>query len=388
MKILFVINNFYVRGNGLSASARRTVNELRKAGEEVRVLSGTNPDPDGKQPEFPLKPFIFPFFQPIIDASGFSYATAEPKMIEEAVRWADVVLLEEMFVLQYKTIHTAERLGKPLVATFHMHPENITSSLGIGWWTGFNRTLLRLWRRFIYNHCLLVQCPSENVLDRLCRYHFKPELRLISNGVIADACIRPETPPEDYLDPKRPLDVLYIGRLSTEKDQTTLLEAMRYSNYAKRIRLHFAGNGPKANCYKRQAQKLYKEGILAYEPVFSFNTRNELRELAAKADLCVHCATIEVEGLSIMEAMQQGAVPVISQGRYSGTSQFALDRRSVFPEKNPEALANRIDYWLARPELRWKTGFRYAQAMEKYDIAESARQLISMFQEAIDKKAN
>ena len=113
-----------------------------------------------------------------------------------------------------------------------------------------------------------------------------------------------------------------------------------------------------------------------------------MRELAAKADLCVHCATIEVEGLSIMEAMQQGAVPVISQGRYSGTSQFALDRRSVFPEKNPEALANRIDYWLARPELRWKTGFRYAQAMEKYDIAESARQLISMFQEAIDKKAN
>lgn len=388
MKILFVINNFYIPGNGLSASARRTVHQLRELGEDVRVLSGTNPDPDGPQPDFPLKPFIFPIFQPIITASGFSYATADKKRIEEAIGWADVVLLEEMFVLQYKAIKIAKRLHKPLVATYHLHPENITCSLGIGHWAWLNRTLLRLWRKYIYNHCAMVQCPSENVLDRLRRYHFKAELRLISNGVIADACTRSQTPPPDYLDPERPLEVLYIGRLAAEKDQPTLLEAMRHSAFARRIRLHFAGNGPKAQCYKHQAQKLFEEGVVAYEPVFSFNTRDELRDLAAKADLCVHCAIIEVEGLSIMEALQQAAVPIIAEGRYSGTSQFALDRHSIFPEKNPEALANRIDFWLARPELRWETGWRYVKAMEKYDITESARQLIAMFQDAINRNAN
>ena len=40
MKILFVVNNFYAAGNGLSASARRTVRYLKEAGEDVRVLSG------------------------------------------------------------------------------------------------------------------------------------------------------------------------------------------------------------------------------------------------------------------------------------------------------------------------------------------------------------
>ncbi len=384
MKILFVINNYFIRGNGLSASARRTVHELRAAGEEVRVLSGTNPDPDGPQPEYPLKPFVFPVFQPIIAASGFSYATSETKVIEKAVRWADVVLLEEMFVLQYKTIKIAQRLGKPLVATFHMHPENITCSLGLGSWKWFNRTLLRLWRKYIYNHCALVQCPTENVLDRLRRYHFKPELRCISNGIILEDCVRPQQPPEDYLDENRPLDVLYIGRLSVEKDQPTLLEAMRYSAYSKRIRLHFAGNGPKAKKYKKLAQKLFREGVMSYEPVFSFNTHEEIREMAAKADLCVHCATIEVEGLSIMEAMRQGAVPVIATGRYSGASQFALDHRSLFPEKNPEALAHRIDYWLSHPRERWETGKKYAEKMQEYDIRRSAAQLVGMFREAID----
>ena len=102
MKILFVLNNFYVKGNGLSASARRTVQALRDAGEEVRVLSGPNPDPNGPQPDFLLPGFYFPLFQPIIDAHGYHFASGDKRIIEEAVRWADVVHLEEPFVLEIK----------------------------------------------------------------------------------------------------------------------------------------------------------------------------------------------------------------------------------------------------------------------------------------------
>ena len=40
MKVLYVVNNFYVKGNGLSASAQRTVKYLREAGLDVKVLSG------------------------------------------------------------------------------------------------------------------------------------------------------------------------------------------------------------------------------------------------------------------------------------------------------------------------------------------------------------
>ena len=32
MKVLFVVNNFYAKGNGLSGSARRTVRKLKEAG--------------------------------------------------------------------------------------------------------------------------------------------------------------------------------------------------------------------------------------------------------------------------------------------------------------------------------------------------------------------
>lgn len=382
MKILFVINSYYAAGNGMAASCRRTARYLQEAGHEVRVLSGPNLLAEEPQPEFPLKRFIFPLFQPMIESLGYQYASSDKKMIRKAVEWADVVHLVEPFVLQYKTIQIAKELSKPLTATYHLHPENITCHMGpLFYWKGLNRSLLRISRHFIYNHCAALQCPTENVQDRLRRYHFKPQLRLISNGVIPDACIRPETPPQDYLDPERPLEVIYIGRLSTEKDQFTLLEAMRYSQYAQRIRLHFAGQGDSEKKIKKMAARLVAEGIVKYEPIFTFEDRDGLRNLAAKADLAIHCATIEVEGLSIMEAMQQGAVPIIAQGYTTGATQFAMDHRCRFPEKNPEALANRIDYWLSHPEERWEMGKKYAQSMERYDIQKSTEHLIQMFRD-------
>jgi len=73
--------------------------------------------------------------------------------------------------------------------------------------------------------------------------------------------------------------------------------------------------------------------------------------------------------------MQQAVTPIIAVGRYTGTAQFALDRHCKFPEKNPEALANRIDYWLSRPQERWEMGFRHAKEMEDYNIEKSVQKL-------------
>ena len=129
--------------------------------------------------------------------------------------------------------------------------------------------------------------------------------------------------------------------------------------------------------------KLYEDGVVKYKPEFLFCTRDELRALAAGADLCIHCATTEVEGLSIMEALQQGAVPVIAKGRHTGAYQFALDNRSIFQEKDDKELAQKMDWWLSHPQERWEEGQRYVKSMEQYNIANSAQALIKMYEEAI-----
>ena len=376
MKILFVLNNYYSIGNGLAASARRTVQALKDAGQDVRVLSSTNLDPEGPQPDYQLKHFHFPVFQPIIDAHGYGFASTDKKVVEEAIRWADVVHMEEPFVLQIKAQKIARRLGKPVTGTYHLHPENVFYSLLLGGWKLPNQLLLNAWRNLCFNRWSYVQCPTQNVLERLQRNGFTARLRLISNGVVPDRSIRVNRENHPYV-------LACIGRLSGEKDQMTLLKAMRCCQHAREVQLVFAGHGPQERKIRRNAERLYKQGILAYPPEFVFLNRDGLRQLGAKADLCIHCATIEVEGLSIMEAMQQGGVPIIATGPITGADQFALDERSLFPQRDARELARKIDWWLDHPAEREAMSQQYTASMESYEISRSVQALIAMFEEAV-----
>ena len=386
MKILFVVNNFFCEGNGLDESARRTVKALREAGQEVRVLSGKNlEDPNGERPDYEMENFDFPLVQPMLSSFGYHFAKWKGPQIEAAVRWADVIHMEETFFLHRSALKWALKLGKPMVGTYHVHPENIIFNT-LGFRGGFLtcQIILRRWCRVFYRHYKYIQCPTENVRERLVRHRVKAHCFTLSNGVIPDKCIRPLTPPENYFDENRPLDLIYIGRTAVEKDQPTLYKAIRLSKYAKRIRLHIAGRGPKLKEYTRMAEKLYEDGVVGYKPTIGYYNRDQLRELAANADLAVHCAYIEVEGMSITEALQQAVVPVIATARYSGTAAYALDDRSKFPSKNAKALAERIDYWFDHPQERWDMGFKYAESMNNYDInTVVAKRLIEMYEAAI-----
>ena len=133
LKLLFVINNLYTRGNGLSASARRTITLLRERGHDVRVLSSGTADQaqacNFTAPEFTLPARRFPLADAIISAQGYAFAKPKRKVIKQAVAWADVVHLEEPFGLQARTAHAAKRAGTPVLATYHIHPENITATI-------------------------------------------------------------------------------------------------------------------------------------------------------------------------------------------------------------------------------------------------------------------
>jgi len=381
MNVLFVCNNAFTPGNGLSASARTTLRELREHGVDARLMAVRNPDPDGPQPDFPLGHFKFPIFEPIIRANGFCYAKIERKVIAEAVDWADVVHFEEALFLENAVRRIAVAKGKACTATFHLYPHNITANLGMGKKNFVNDLIMRWWNRIVYDHCSDIQCPTAEVARYLQEKGVQARLHVISNGLRlpAEPLRTQEITPED------PIDILCIGRLSREKSQETLLQAMRYSQYASRIRLHFAGNGTRGPKYKRLGKRLVDEGILRYEPVFGFYSADQLRDLARRSYLYVHCAWVEVEGLSCLEATREGTVPVIGEGPLIGTSGFSLCPESLYPVGDSRALAERIDWWIGHPDVRNRMSQEYADAARGYDIDHSINALVSMFEQALRK---
>lgn len=378
MKILIVCNNVYVRGNGVSSAVSSLKGRLTDEGIDVRLMACENPEVGGIQPDYPLQHFVFPIFEPIIKANGYRYPKLAKRVISEAVEWADVVHLMEGFPLQATTVKVAKKLGKPCVGTYHIFTENITANLGLSDGTFVNRLVNRWWRTAVYNHCTCVQCPTETVKQHLVENGYTAPLAVISNGISLDDAQSSVSEPD-----MSPYVILCIGRLSNEKSQRTLIEAMRHSRHAREIVLHFAGNGPKAKKIKRAARRLLQDGVVMHEPVFGFYTSEELKALARRSYLYIHCARIEVEGLSCLEAIQQGAVPIIAQSRLSATHQFALDERSLFVMGDCKQLAERIDWWIEHPEERKTMSGRYAESVKKYDINDSIRKIINMYKEAL-----
>ena len=380
MKVLIVCNNVYMRGNGVSSAVTSLRSRLIGEGIDVRLLACENPEEGGMQPDYPLPHFVFPIFEPIIKANGYRYPKLPKRVIREAVGWADVVHLMEGFPLQATTVKMAKELNKPCVGTYHIFTENITANLGLSDGTIINKLVNIWWRSSVYNHCASVQCPTETVKRNLVENGYSAPLRVISNGIVLHDI------PTDAEEPQTtPYRILCIGRLSNEKSQQTLIKAMRHSTHAHEIALHFAGNGPKAKKIMKAAQRLVKDGVVTHEPVFGFYSAEELRALARTSYLYVHCARTEVEGLSCLEAIQQGTVPVIAQSKLSATHQFALDERSLFPVNDAKALAEKIDWWIEHPAERKAMSKRYAESAKRYDISESTRQIITMYEEALQR---
>lgn len=170
LNILFVINDLYTRGNGLAASARRTITLLRERGHHVRVLSAPPLDGDDcgvDVPEYPLPSMSVPVVGSLIASQGYAFARVRRAQVKRALQWADVVHLEEPFYLQAVVAQLARRAGVPALATYHIHPENLTASIYLDRARLLNRMILELWKRAIFNRCSLVQCPSQSVWDRL-----------------------------------------------------------------------------------------------------------------------------------------------------------------------------------------------------------------------------
>lgn len=379
MKVLVVCNNAFTKGNGLQTVMQSLIPKLKQAGIDVRLMSAKNDDRYGPQPDYPLEHFRFPIFDSLISSHSYGFAKIDKNTVLEAVEWADVIHLQEGFPLEAHTAKIAEKAGKTIVGTFHLYTQNILANALIDRKDSFlNDVLMYFWRTGAYDYCSDIQCPTETVREHLSANGFKARMRVISNGIDI-----PAEPVIASFPQTDPIILLCIGRFAREKSQMTLLEAMRHSRHADKIQIHFAGKGPLQAMYEHEAGKLVAEGIMSHEATFGFYTSEELKALARKAYLNIHCAVVEVEGLSCLEAIREGAVPVIAEGYLAATSQFALDQRSIFPEKDAKELAEKIDWWIEHPVERLRMGQIYADSARKYAIEASIAGIIDMYRSAL-----
>lgn len=355
MKLLFVMDH-YNPNNGVTVSALRYARELAARGHTVRFLGTGVPNPE----DWNLAQFHLPVFDRLITAQGMVFAKSDKEIITQAVTWADCVHFLVPFALSARTATIAKRLRKPMTAAFHVQPQNISYSIGMGRLAPVNALIYWYFRVTFYRRFRHIHCPSAFIAGQLKKHRYKAQLHVISNGVGPQFTFQERQPKPPEWAGK--FVILMIGRLSGEKRQDVLIDGINRSKYRQNIQLVLAGQGPRESAIRRRGQ------CLPNPPHIAFYTQPDLRRLLGQADLYVHAADAEIEAMSCMEAFSSGLVPIIADSPQSATPQFALEEHSLFRAGDAQDLARKIDWWIEHPQRRAEMGKAYSISGEKYAL--------------------
>jgi glycosyltransferase involved in cell wall biosynthesis len=259
----------------------------------------------------------------------------------------------------------------PVVSTFHIQAEHLAMNAGIRS-TAFIRSCYKIWIKKIYNRSSMVICPSKFAQEELKKYGLTAPSTIISNGILP--IFKPcKVEREPSLADK--FIILSVGRFAPEKQQEIIIQAIRTSNYSNEIQLILIGEGP-------MKEKLQKSGKnLPNQPIFLSLTPEELVKYYNMADLYVHAAKVEVECMTVLEAMGCGLPILVADSPKSATKQFALDDRSLFPCSDVQELSEKIDFWVEHPAELKEAGQRYLDYAQNYRIEHSYERLVDIYRE-------
>ena len=184
MKILIVIDQFDNSNNGTTISARRFAKGLQDRGNEVYIVSTGDKKDEYK---FNLKELpLLPGISHIIRSQGMSFAIPDTEVLEEAIASVDVVHFYMPFWLSKVGLKICEKKNVPHTTAFHVQPENITYSIGLGTNTKVNDFIYTHYRDSFFNRFTHIHCPSEFIANELKNHGYTAKLHVISNGVDDD----------------------------------------------------------------------------------------------------------------------------------------------------------------------------------------------------------
>jgi glycosyltransferase involved in cell wall biosynthesis len=364
--------------NGTLISAQRFARELVARGHEVRALCAGDPGTNGYDAAtgitwFHVPEYRIPAVSWLAHRQGTAIARPCDATIAEALRGASVLHVYEAWPMEARAARIARELGVPALAAFHIQPQNITYNLGLGWCGPAAGLAYALMRKLFYQRFEHIHCPSQMIATELRRHGYRAQLHVISNGV------------PEYFVPggakgagSRESDVFHIlnvGRFAPEKCQSTIIKAVARSRHAERIQLHFAGQGP----LERRMRRLGSG--LPLSPKFGYCEQGELVRLMHSCSLYVHSSAVDIEGLSCLEAIATGLVPVINASPQSASGQFALCDESLYANGSADDLAHKIDYWIEHPAELASMRARYAAEAQRYSLKASVTQMEQVYEQ-------
>jgi len=368
MKIAVVTETFLPKIDGIVTMVTKTVETLIERGDEVLIFAPSGGPAELFGAEVVSLPSVpFPFYPEL------RVAAPRASMRRHLVDFRpDVFHLFEPSLLGVGGIYYGKVLRIPIVISYHTNFPAYLHYYKLGFFQGPTWKLMR--QRHLRADLNL--CTSTAMMDELAD-HGIDRLALWEKAVDAERfhpskCSAEMRRTLSGGEPDKPL-LLYVGRLSAEKDIAALRDVLRAMPG---VRLAIVGDGP-----LRHELERYFRGTPAY---FAGYLRGEpLAAAYASADLFVTASKTETLGLVVLEAMAAGC-PVVAC-RAGGIPDAVEDGVTgfLFEPSDKSGLVNTVQYALAHQEERASIRLRARADVERYSWLGSTDQLRRYYAQAI-----
>lgn len=371
MRIAIFTETFLPKIDGVVTRIIRTMDELEAMGHEAIVFAPG--DPPATYAGARIVRVNSVAFRPLYPEVRFGLPTAGIAEALADFRPDIVHAVNPVWIGGYGVL-ASRRRDIPLLASFHTDLPKYTEEMGIKALKPTAEGIIR----FLHNQAEVNLATSAQMVQRardvgVRRMQMWPK-------AVDTVNYRPDRFSREMRErltdghPDAPL-VLYVGRLSKEKNLSDLLEPIRQLAPAG-VRLAFVGSGP----YRAEL-----EAMFAGTPtVFSgYMSGDELAAAFASADVFAFPSTTETLGFVAMESMASG-VPVV--GADAGGIPFVIDHGVngfLVPPRDPAAMTQRLRELIDNPELRRQFSIAGRAESERHSWRSATEALIGYYEQAI-----
>lgn len=311
MNIGIFTDTYYPEVNGVASSTYELKKGLEKLGHSVYIFTVTNPAASQQEKQV-YRITSVPF--PMLKERRIGVTLA--KIWEQKIRKLrlDIIHTQTEFIMGHLGKKMADCLGIPHIHTYHTIYEDYLSYLHMPDKQCF-RKIVQNFSRICCNRADEIIVPTEKVKYLLGEYGVTSEVHVIPSGISLSKFANPNQKHVQKLKHQLNLSdnktvLLYVGRLSTEKNISELLSYIHKTGQQEKITFLLVGDGPERDSLEQQVQQLHLESCVKFAGMAPFD---KIEDYYALGDIFVSASTSETQGLTYIEALASGMPLLVRQ---------------------------------------------------------------------------
>lgn len=311
---------------------------------------------------------------------------ADQEILNRIVDWQpDIIHSQSEFSTFRLARKIANYLDIPIVHTYHTAYEDYTHYFAPNYTVG--RKMTKIFSKILSNSIDTIIAPTEKMADLLTNYDVHSNIEVVPTGIPLNK-YRDSSPQGELEALKTKLNIpennrilLFVGRLAKEKNIEELV------NYLARLKMNnisflIVGDGP----YRLELEKLVSEKNMEDQVIFTGMIHSSsLTQYYQLADVFLNASTSESQGLTYIEAMASGLVPLCREDE--SLKDVILNYKNGFQYQNFQDFQNYLIGILKDTDLRRSLGEQAQHfVLNKYSDQEFAQSIERIYEKTVHQR--